>query len=75
MTSRADRPIWRATTVAPSSLGVSESRVPDRIRTGSRAGTSGGRRVIGLTRCTGVGQSRQALYASVYWSIAVHWGR
>ena len=75
MTSRAEGPICRATSVAPPSFGVSESRVPDRISTGSRRGTSGGLRVIGGTSRDGDGQRRHALYASVYWSSEVHWRR
>src|SRR6516165_4968074 len=47
VTRRAERPICRATSVAPCSRGVSESRVPDMISTGSRGGTSGGLRTIG----------------------------
>src|ERR1700722_1836776 len=61
LTSRADLPIWLATRLAPSSHGVSESKVPDRISTGRLAGTSGGLRVIGATSFVGVGQSRQPL--------------
>jgi hypothetical protein len=61
VTSRADLPICLATSVAPSSRGVSESSVPDMMRTGRLAGTSGGFFVIGVTGCTGDGQSRQAL--------------
>src|ERR1700685_136529 len=75
VTSRAELPSWRVTSVAPPSRGVSESSVPDSTSTGSLAGTRGGRRVIGRWLRRGDGQRRQPLYASVYWSSAVHWAR